>query len=79
VNDVTTPPEQAKGKAKAIQIPQHYEVGTAANLLGMSVRFIKTRCKAGEMEGYRLGNRIVVTAASIRSYLDNRLLGPRDE
>jgi hypothetical protein len=53
-------------------LPAHYEVNRVAMLLDMSPRFVKERIKAGEMEGYRLGNRVVVTASSIRSYLDNR-------
>ena len=57
-------------------IPAHYEVGRVAMLLDMSPRYVKDRIKAGDMVGYRLGSRIVVTAESIRAFLDNRRMGP---
>jgi AraC-like DNA-binding protein len=50
----------------------HYEVGRVAMLLDMSPRYVKERIKAGELVGYRLGNRVVVEADSIRSFLQNR-------
>jgi hypothetical protein len=50
----------------------HYEVGRVAMLLDMSPRYVKDRIKAGDLEGYRLGNRIVVSANSLQAFLDNR-------
>lgn len=65
------PNVRAKKASKAI-IGAHYEVGRVAMLLDMSPRYVKERIKAGEMIGYRLGNRIVVEAESIRAFLQNR-------
>ena len=80
MSEITTTPaaEQAtKAKAKARQIvAAHMEIGRAAALLDMSPRYVKERLKAGEMTGYRLGNRIVVECESIRAFLENRKMGP---
>jgi hypothetical protein len=83
VNEITTTPaaEQAKaGKAKARQIvAAHMEIGRCAALLDMSPRYVKGRLKAGEMTGFRLGNRIVVECESILTFLENRRMGPMEE
>ncbi|MHC1768180.1 MAG: helix-turn-helix domain-containing protein [Verrucomicrobiia bacterium] len=65
------------GKARQI-IPMHYEIGRVALLLDMSTKFVKDRIKAGDLRAFRLGNRIVVEVASIRTFLDNRALGPME-
>jgi len=54
----------------------HHEIGRVAALLDMSPRYVKDRIKAGDLVGYRLGNRIVVDAASINSFLENRKIQP---
>jgi len=63
--------ERTRRSDKAL-LGAHYEVGKLAALIDMSPRFIKERIKAGELEGYRLGNRIVVSAESVKRYLENR-------
>lgn len=50
----------------------HYEVGRVAALLDMSVRWVKERVKAGDLEGFRLGNRIVISADSLEDFMQNR-------
>jgi hypothetical protein len=40
----------------------------------MSVRWVKERIKAGELDGYRLGCKTVVAADSLERYLANRRL-----
>lgn len=53
----------------------HYEVGRVAALLDMSPRWVKEKVKAGEIKGFRLGNRIVVDAKSLNEFLERRKLG----
>jgi hypothetical protein len=52
-------------------VPMCLDLGLAAHLLGgMSRRWVKDRCKAGDLKGYILGNKFVVESASINDYLD---------
>lgn len=49
----------------------HLDIGVAAVLLGgMSKAWVRDRIKAGEFEGFLLGNKQVVTAASVNKYLE---------
>lgn len=64
-------------KKRAV-LAAYYEVGRAAALLDMSPRYVKDRIRGGDLEGYRLGNRIVVTAESLQVFLANRLMGGAD-
>lgn len=60
-----------KGERKTVAM--HLEAGVAAALLGgMSRRFIKDLIKKGELEGFALGNRVIVTAESVNRYLEAR-------
>jgi hypothetical protein len=55
----------------------HLDIGVAALLMGgMSKRWMKTQIVAGELEGFRVGNKLVVTAASVNDYLERRRIGP---
>ena len=57
-------------------IRAHYDVQRVAILLDMSTKWVKERVHAGDLEGYRLGGKVVITAASISTYLDNRRVQP---
>ncbi len=47
-------------------IEPHIDLGVAAFLLGgMSKRWVRDKIKNGELEGYLLGNKLVVTVASV--------------
>jgi hypothetical protein len=51
----------------------HLEIGVAAALLGgMSRRWVKRKIADGELEGFDMGNRIIVTAASVNRFLERR-------
>ncbi len=69
--------------ARLTTIGLHYEVGRLAAMLDMSVRYLKDQIKAGEIEAYRLGNKIVVPDKSLREFLRNHSIGkppdPPDE
>ena len=57
----------------------HLEVGVVCYLLGgMSRRFVRDRIKAGDLEGYLLGNKMVVSADSVNAYLQNQRISPED-
>jgi excisionase family DNA binding protein len=58
-------------------IEHHFDVKTVATQLSMSVRWVKERIKAGELQGYRLGHKIVVPEKSLQSFLENRAMAPR--
>jgi DNA-binding Lrp family transcriptional regulator len=51
-----------------------YSVRRVAEQLDMSVRWVKERIKAGELDGYRLGCKTVVAAESLANYLHKRRL-----
>lgn len=58
----------------------HLELGVACALLGgMSRRWCRDRIAAGELVGFLLGNKIVVTAESVNEYLDKHRLGPVEQ
>lgn len=65
-------PKPAKSVKQIPPLKAHYEVGRVAALLDMSVRWAKERVKAGDLEGFRLGNRIVVSAESLEVFMRNR-------
>ena len=48
------------------------EVNKLAKMLDMSPRWIKDKVKAGELLGYRLGNRIVVNRQSVDDFMAAR-------
>lgn len=53
-------------------VSAHLEVNRVAALLDMSPRFVKEKIKAGELVGFRLGSRIVISVESLNSFLENR-------
>lgn len=55
-------------------LADHMEVGEVGRKTGMSGRFWKDKAKAGEVKGYRLGNRIVLQIESVNRFLEaNRI------
>jgi|GraSoiStandDraft_41_1057321.scaffolds.fasta_scaffold280490_2 hypothetical protein len=55
----------------------HLDIGLAAVLMGgMSKRWMRDRINAGELEGFLVGKKYVVTAASVNEFLDKRRVGP---
>lgn len=61
-------------------VEMHLEVGVCAALLGgMSRRFIRDRIKAGDLEGYLLGNKMVVSASSVNRYLDRTRISEKQQ
>lgn len=56
----------------AARVGAHLEVNRVAALLDMSPRWVKEQVKAGELLGYRLGNRTVVAVESLLRFMDRR-------
>jgi hypothetical protein len=49
----------------------HLDVAAVAERCGgMSMRWVRNRIKAGDFEGFMLGNRIVVSSTSVNRYLE---------
>ena len=71
--DATTP--AAAVKAKRIG-GSYMEAGRVADLIDMSVRYVKERIKDGSLKGYRMGNRIVVSTDSLQAFIANREIRP---
>lgn len=69
----------ARTPSPSPSIGAHYEVGRLAALLDMSPRWVKERIKAGEMDGYRLGHKIVVPHDSLTKFLANRSMVMRSK
>jgi hypothetical protein len=70
----------APPKVKNIStIGAHYDAGRVAALLDMSVRWVKARIQQGELEGYRLGHKVVVSEASLRAFLERHQMHKSDE
>ena len=53
-------------------IGPHFQIGKVAEMLDMSTRYVRDRIRAGDLEGYRLGSRVVVPAEALKQFLDNR-------
>jgi hypothetical protein len=56
-------------------IGAHMDVARAAALLDMTPRWVKDKIKAGDLQGYRLGQKVIVSVESLRLYLDNNSMG----
>lgn len=53
-------------------MPAHIELNRLAVLWDMSPRYIKERVKEGDLVAYRMGNRLVIDAASAAQFLSAR-------
>ena len=52
----------------------HLKVRRVAAMIDKSDRFVKEEVKAGNLEGIRIGNEIVIPLASINKYLADRVM-----
>lgn len=49
---------------------------TAAKRLDMSVRWVKERVKEQQLDGYRVGQEVLVSVASINRFMADRRIAP---
>jgi len=64
-------------KLKKTVVELHLDLNLAATLMGgMTKRWMRDRIHAGEIDGFLVGNKYVVTAASVNTYLEKCRVGP---
>ncbi len=71
---VTVPaiPEEKPVKQPAKTTKRCIPADEVARMLSMSVRWVKDQVKAGNLKGYRLGNKVMVDAQSLNEFLSER-------
>lgn len=59
-------------------IRAHMKVKKVAALLDKCERWVKEEIKDGKLEGFRLGNEIVVSVESLNNYIESRRMRKLD-
>lgn len=56
-------------KLKPTEIPQHYDVATAAEVLGLHHTTVRRAIWRGDLKAARIGTKLIISAEAIREFL----------